>query len=336
MLRCDICGGELEMQGGGKAVCASCGMKYSTESLREKFKGLKVSVTGSNEDVQQWRTLLQTYLDNCDFSAAEMVVKKMLEAVPSDSEALETYNNLQEWKHFDVRNGVLVGYNGASEVLDIPKGVKAIQNGLFYYFASHKVPSFHRIVFPEGCAVIGNQAFEGCMSITSISLPKGVRIEGRAFCKTGLTELLIPEEATVEAGAFFECRSLIRVFLQEDKCWSQISEEAFISCNQLTSVTTTSLDYDDVGRYVLTTPREANPERPKDPYNTRVYIKSLDGKRRESPEKVAEREQKLQESLQKAKQSGEWMQKGLCRYCGGEIKGFFTKTCSNCGKPKNY
>ena len=27
---------------------------------------------------------------------------------------------------------------------------------------------------------------------------------------------------------------------------------------------------------------------------------------------------------------------GRCRYCGGSFKGLFVKTCSDCGKPKDY
>ena len=27
---------------------------------------------------------------------------------------------------------------------------------------------------------------------------------------------------------------------------------------------------------------------------------------------------------------------GLCQHCGGELKGFFTKKCVACGKPKDY
>ena len=30
-----------------------------------------------------------------------------------------------------------------------------------------------------------------------------------------------------------------------------------------------------------------------------------------------------------------WREKGLCTYCGGEYRGFFTKKCKDCGRPKN-
>lgn len=32
----------------------------------------------------------------------------------------------------------------------------------------------------------------------------------------------------------------------------------------------------------------------------------------------------------------EYMEQGLCQYCGGTFKGVFSKKCSSCGKPKDY
>jgi len=35
-------------------------------------------------------------------------------------------------------------------------------------------------------------------------------------------------------------------------------------------------------------------------------------------------------------QKESWKKQGLCSYCGGSFKGFFTQRCSKCGKEKNY
>ena len=37
-IRCEICGGRLEAQGGGRFVCEDCGVAYSAERLRELAK----------------------------------------------------------------------------------------------------------------------------------------------------------------------------------------------------------------------------------------------------------------------------------------------------------
>ena len=318
MLKCDICGGVLKMQANREAVCENCGMAYSIESLREKFNGLKISVTGSNEDVQQWRTLLQTYIYNCDYSAAETIVKKILEAVPNDSEALETYNNLQEWKYFDVRNGVLVGYSGAASVLNIPVGVKEIQRALF----QGKFPSFSSIIFPRGFMKIGDCAFFGVHGITDISLPAGVVIESGAFAGTGIKELDIPEGAVVKGTAFNGCRELKKIMLHEDAGIVSLSEEAFYGCTALDTITTSSTDYDDVGRYVVV--------EPKSDWNHFAKTRQVlppDGIRRESPQSIEVRKKREEAFEQRRKQWKDNRDKGLCVYCGGgSLRGYSKNT----------
>ena len=46
-----------------------------------------------------------------------------------------------------------------------------------------------------------------------------------------------------------------------------------------------------------------------------------------------ERSQRIPEARQKRI---DYRSQGLCQYCGGMFKGVFTKTCSNCGKEKDY
>ena len=349
MLKCDICGGTLKMQSNREAICENCGMTYSIESLRDKFNGLKVSVTGSNEDVAQWRVLLQTYLENCDYSAAESVVRKILEAIPNDRSALETYNNLQEWKYFDVRNGVLVGYSGAAKELIIPVGVKEIQRKLFCNMS----PGFCSIVFPDGCKIIGAYAFNGVSTITEITLPPDLRIESCAFAATRIQKVEIPEGATVESSAFVgcelksvviheratiepaafaHCRELKTVILHEENSKVTLSEEAFTGCHSLEKITTTSSDYDDEGRCVVIHPKGDIYEGQTYTYTVTRQILSPDGIRRESEARY-KREEAFE---QRRKQWRDWRDKGLCVYCGGEFTGILKKHCARCGKPKSY
>ena len=42
VLTCDVCGGSLSIDAGGKtATCDCCGMKHSMERMREKLAGLQ-------------------------------------------------------------------------------------------------------------------------------------------------------------------------------------------------------------------------------------------------------------------------------------------------------
>ena len=59
--------------------------------------------------------------------------------------------------------------------------------------------------------------------------------------------------------------------------------------------------------------------------------------RRIAEEKAAEERRIAEEKArQKAAQQANWRTAGLCQHCGGELKGFFSKKCTVCGKPKDY
>jgi tetratricopeptide (TPR) repeat protein len=47
-----------------------------------------------------------------------------------------------------------------------------------------------------------------------------------------------------------------------------------------------------------------------------------------------EQRQREQEELRRREQRRQWEEQGLCRYCGGQMGGVFTKKCKSCGKAK--
>ena len=98
-ITCDLCGGTIEMKTGGNAVCTSCGMTYSMESLREKLKGgqsnLPVSTpaqpatTSSPSWISSTLKMAQMNLNNNDNHKAIEACDKVLSADFSNSEAWE-------------------------------------------------------------------------------------------------------------------------------------------------------------------------------------------------------------------------------------------------------
>ena len=44
----------------------------------------------------------------------------------------------------------------------------------------------------------------------------------------------------------------------------------------------------------------------------------------------------IEQEREQAKNALRWRNGGRCRHCGGELKGFFGKKCTACGKPKDY
>ena len=85
---------------------------------------------------------------------------------------------------------------------------------------------------------IGWAAFEGCSSLTSVTIPSSVTTIGdRAFSRcTGLTSVTIPSSVTtIGDGAFYNCSGLTSVTIPSSV--TSIENFAFYGCSSLTSVT---------------------------------------------------------------------------------------------------
>ena len=63
--------------------------------------------------------------------------------------------------------------------------------------------------------------------------------------------------------------------------------------------------------------------------------KNADELARQCEERLAECAQQRM-NQERARMSERWRFQGLCRHCGGELKGLITKKCVNCGQPKDY
>ena len=85
---------------------------------------------------------------------------------------------------------------------------------------------------------IGDYAFYGCSSLTSIDIPSGVTSIGEnAFFQCwGLTSIEIPNSVTsIGVGAFFQCRGLTSIEIPNSV--TSIGYSAFTGCRGLTSIT---------------------------------------------------------------------------------------------------
>lgn len=93
-------------------------------------------------------------------------------------------------------------------------------------------------VIPNSVTTIGNGAFSGCSSLTSIEIPNSVTTIGySAFdCCSSLTSIEIPNSvATIGDDAFFCCRSLTSIEIPNGVT-TIIGERAFSCCTSLTSI----------------------------------------------------------------------------------------------------
>ena len=120
------------------------------------------------------------------------------------------------------------GTEGKLATLDLSEA-KIVKGGDYYY-------NYY------GCYtlddVIGNQAFDGCSSLTSLTLPSSVtEIGWYAFygC-SGLTSLTLPSSvSSIGSFAFSGCSGLTSLTLPS--CVTSIGESAFRGCSSLASLT---------------------------------------------------------------------------------------------------
>ena len=117
--------------------------------------------------------------------------------------------------------------------LVIPNNVTSIGD-----YAFSGCSSLTSITIPNGVTSIGDYAFRDCSSLTSITIPNSVTSIGNyAFWDcSSLTSITIPNSVTsIGYGAFEDCSSLTSITIPNSV--TSIGDYAFSDCSSLTSVT---------------------------------------------------------------------------------------------------
>ncbi len=98
--------------------------------------------------------------------------------------------------------------------------------------------SFDELAYFTGLTSIGDNAFNGCFGLTSITIPNSVTSIGTDAFKgcSGLTSITIPNSVTsISNCAFIDCSGLTSVTIPNSV--TSIGDGAFGSCSSLTSIT---------------------------------------------------------------------------------------------------
>ncbi|MGM9972298.1 MAG: leucine-rich repeat protein, partial [Anaeroplasmataceae bacterium] len=119
----------------------------------------------------------------------------------------------------------------------IPKTLKSVTvlGGYIPYGAFYNCTNIEEIVLGEGITSIGDYAFSGCSSLTSIDIPSVTSIGERAFswCSS-LTSIDIPSVTSIGERAFSWCSSLTS--LEIPSSVTSIGDSAFYGCSKLTNI----------------------------------------------------------------------------------------------------
>ena len=153
---------------------------------------------------------------------------------------------------FDIRDGVLVLYDGPGGDVTVPDGVRGIGPRAFRQYLlmeSLTLPAgleyiaedaflycteLVSVTFGPGLRKIDGMAFSDCYALRELVLPEGTEILGpRAFsCCDALETLRLPASLReIGRGCFAECRGLRSVSLPEGL--KTIGREAFAGCVEL-------------------------------------------------------------------------------------------------------
>lgn len=111
------------------------------------------------------------------------------------------------------------------ETLEIGNGITKIGKHAF------EQTDITSITIPDSVTAIGEQAFNGCTSLTEVNIPKNSKLEtigNRAFQQTNITSIAIPDSVTVIGKqAFNRCTSLKEVNISKNSKLETIGDGAF-------------------------------------------------------------------------------------------------------------
>lgn len=130
-----------------------------------------------------------------------------------------------------VGDGILIQYNGSSDNVVIPRGVKLIGGASFQKNANIK-----HVVMPEGVTRIGMGAFYNS-GISTVEIPESVlEIDASAFSESSLTQIKIPSNVkTLNNSVLSQCKRLTKVELPNKL--QIIGNQAFNGCSALANIT---------------------------------------------------------------------------------------------------
>ena len=191
--------------------------KAEIERQKQEFEKQKAEIERQRQEFAKQKAEMERQKQEFENSLkVEKVVEKPVEQPkpieqPKEKVEEKTVENRVEKSitptpEFEIENGVLKKYNGTSENVVIPDGVKAIGDNAF--ILNYKLKT---VVIPSSVISIGNNAFSGCINLTKINIPTSVTSIGMgAFSDCSkLASIEIPSSVvSIDSWTFTGCGSL--------------------------------------------------------------------------------------------------------------------------------
>ncbi len=360
----------------GWFVCENYGSEYPTEWMKAKYQqGKRIQIEGiaaldniliraqqyfdqgdykkvilycnrvldieaDNSLAKQLIELSNDMIIVCDsiadlnYERAQACLTRALEMCPSNSSISSAAVQIREAKKIAISGRTLVSYHGDNDEYHIPHGITTIGESAFVDAGVSSL-RLKKLVLPDTLLKIDKNAFRGHSKLECVRWENGQPpiyghiIEDSAFqgC-INLKEMAFPTPMVrIGRYAFEGCTSLEGNLLLDSI--HEIGEKAFYGCTRLKGIHLNLNSFwggeetARIGQSALCTRGDA-----------KIVVLEY-GKQIDNNWPVLERAI-LSEEEYKEKHRSEYRNKGVCQCCGGEIKGLFLKTCSKCGKTKDY
>lgn len=253
---------------------------------------------------------------------------------------------------FKIENNVLVKYTGYDEIVTIPNGIVKVGDFAFSDGNSSREYNIYvkKVNLPSSCRAIGNGAFKGCSNLKKINgLDNILEIGWSAFesCKnlkgTFVANNLKTIGRKVFKGTGYDFIDLTNVNSNQERMWSTFADTPNLKTIRIsselwkkhsTSAMFCNYDIDmDIIRACTSGAEAVYIDNVRHDYQSSI---ALDERMSGSALYYKAKSEAERREDQQKQQKESWKKQGLCSYCGGSFKGFFTQRCSKCGKEKNY